>query len=71
MKYCRWKCQPCGREITIVAGAVPKPCHLCGCWDFLKLGDTNDKHELPEDFRRRLARSRPAAMPATDRLDKS
>jgi hypothetical protein len=44
MKYWRWKCQPCGREITIPAGAVPKPCHLCSSWDFLKLGETDDKN---------------------------
>ncbi len=43
MKYWRWKCQPCGREITILAGAVPKACHLCSGFDFLKLGETNSK----------------------------
>jgi hypothetical protein len=49
MKYWRWKCQPCGREITIAAGVVPKPCHICSAWDFLKLGETDDKHELPQN----------------------
>jgi hypothetical protein len=65
MKYWRWKCQPCGREITILAGTVPKPCHLCSGSDFLKLGETNNKNESAEDFRKRTRKvGYAAAMPA-------
>jgi hypothetical protein len=78
MKYWRWKCQPCGREITIAAGAVPKPCHLCSAWDFLKLGETNSKTLSTEfilEYERRLRaiglRPDQPATPAKDNLDKS
>jgi rRNA maturation endonuclease Nob1 len=42
-EYWQWKCEECGHEFTLSLKRMPEPCHRCGGYWFLKIGESDTK----------------------------